>query len=195
MFPIGHLKKPRVRELARKFKLPVADKKDSQGICFIGKVKLKDFLAKRIPSKPGQIVTIHGEIVGEHQGLAPFTIGQRHGLGLSGGPWFVVRKEMKKNILVVAHEKDEKALLSRGLVFGKAHWISGKPPRLPLKCRARIRYRQPLQAVTVIRKGSRGSWLATFARRQRAVTPGQFVAFYDGEVCLGGGVIIRQLDF
>ncbi|MBN1585757.1 tRNA 2-thiouridine(34) synthase MnmA [Candidatus Uhrbacteria bacterium] len=194
LFPIGHFRKPKVRELARKFGLPVAEKKDSQGICFIGKVKLGDFLGQRIESRSGTVIDVRGREVGKHSGLVHYTVGQRHGLGMAGGPWFVVDKDLKNNRLIVAQARDEKkALYSKSLAFGPVHWIAGHPPILPLKCRARIRYRQPLQAVTVTRKGERGSWVAEFVRKQRAMTPGQFIVFYDGENCLGGGVIRNRL--
>jgi tRNA-specific 2-thiouridylase len=189
LFPIGHLKKPKVREIARRHRLPVADKPDSQGICFIGQVDLKKFLSSRIPSKPGPIVTVAGEEVGKHQGLAPFTVGQRHGLGIGGGvPYFVVKKDLKENRLIVCRGGDCPELYARRSAFSRPHWISEQAPRTPYRCRARIRYRQPLQAVTVS-QAANGHWRAEFVRKQRAVTPGQFVVFYDGPVCLGGGTI------
>lgn len=191
LFPLGRLKKTEVRKLARRFGLPTAAKKDSQGICFIGKVDLKAFLARKIPRHPGPIVTVDGRVIGRHAGIAPFTIGQRHGLNIGGGaPYYVVEKDARRNALIVASGDGEAALYSRGLTVGEVHWISGRPPRLPLRCRARIRYRQPLQAA-VVRKGQDGRRTEVrFARPQRAVTPGQFVVFYQGEVCLGGGVIL-----
>lgn len=189
LFPVGGLKKPAVRQLARRYGLPTAEKKDSQGICFIGKVDLKSFLARRIPRHPGPIVTVDGRVIGRHQGIAPFTIGQRHGLDIGGGqPYYVVEKDVRRNALIVAAGGDHPALYSKRLAAEAAHWIAGRPPKLPLKCRARIRYRQPLQDATV-RPGARGRLEVSFTKPQRAVTPGQFVVFYQGAVCLGGGVI------
>ena len=190
LFPIGHLLKPQVRELAKEFGLPNADKKDSQGICFIGKVKLEEFLAGRIEPKPGIIVTVNHEAVGRHDGLAHFTVGQRHGLGLGGGePYFVVRKDMATNTLYVARGSDHPALFSKELVADDIHWISGAAPSMPFECQARIRYRQPLQNVTVVAGERPGTLKVAFAVPQRAVSPGQFCVFYQGDECLGGAVI------
>jgi len=202
LFPIGHLPKSEVRALARKFALPTAEKKDSQGICFVGKVDLSEFLKDKIPQTPGSIVTTDGVKVGEHQGIAPFTIGQRHGLGIGGGPpYFVVRKDMAKNALVVARADDPRALLSDTAVVSMMHWIAGEAPALPLACEVRIRYRQPLQKA-VLDSRLRGNdseggndkegdseLFLRFAEPQRAVSPGQFAVLYDRERCLGGGVI------
>jgi len=193
VFPVGATLKPEVRRLAREFGLPVADKKDSQGICFVGKVDLKTFLGRRLPARPGAIITVEGEVVGRHQGMAPFTIGQRHGLDLGGGePYFVVEKDPKRNTVVVARGSGHPALFAKTLLAGDEHWISGRPPKLPLRCEARIRYRQPLQRARV-RRAESGGLLVEFSDPQRAVTPGQFVAFYRGEVCLGGAVIRSSL--
>ncbi|MFA6603494.1 MAG: tRNA 2-thiouridine(34) synthase MnmA [Patescibacteria group bacterium] len=193
VFPVGGILKPEVRRLAREFGLPTADKKDSQGICFVGKVDLKTFLGRRLPERPGVIITMEGEVVGRHKGMAPFTIGQRHGLDLGGGdPYFVVEKDPLRNTVVVARGAAHPALFAKLLLAGDEHWISGRAPRLPLRCEARIRYRQPLQRAEVRRVES-GGLLVRFAAPQRAVTPGQFVAFYRGEICLGGAVINSSL--
>jgi tRNA-specific 2-thiouridylase len=195
LFPIGHLLKPQVRQLARQLKLPVADKKDSQGICFIGQVDLKQFLASRIPQRPGAIVNVAGEQLGQHDGLAPYTIGQRHGLGIGGGtPYFVVEKDVKGNRLIVCRADQDEPLYGRSLYFTQAHWIAGRAPNAAARLHARIRYRQPWQAVRISRPSKTGPWLATFHRRQRAITPGQFIVLYQGQSCLGGGVINRQAD-
>ncbi len=188
LFPIGHMLKSEVRRLAREFGLPTAAKKDSQGICFVGKVDLREFLADKIAGRPGPIVTTTGRTVGIHQGIAPYTIGQRHGMGIGGGaPYFVVGKDAGKNALVVAPEDDVTALHASALVAEDVHWIAGVAPQLPLRCRARIRYRQPLQDATVTADGT--GVHVDFAKSQRAVTPGQFAVFYNGDRCLGGGII------
>ena len=190
LFPIGHLLKSDVRKLAVGFGLPTAQKKDSQGICFIGKVDLSEFLSTKIQGIPGPIMTTDGREVGRHNGVAPFTIGQRHGLGIGGGaPYFVVGKDVAKNAVIVARE--DGALMSSLLVASDAHWIAGEPPTLPFSCAVRIRYRQPLQEAAV--SGHAEGLLVEFARPQRAITPGQFAVFYDGERCLGGAVIERAL--
>lgn len=195
LFPIGDRLKPDVRRLARELELPVADKKDSQGICFIGQVDLKQFLTSRISPTPGPIVTVEGETLGHHDGLAPFTIGQRHGLGIGGGtPYFVVEKDLKDNRLVVCRADRDEPLYARSLLFTKAHWISGRAPVATDRLQTRIRYRQAWQSVRISRSGKSGPWLAVFHRRQRAVTPGQFIVLYKGQTCLGGGTIARQAD-
>jgi len=190
LFPVGRLKKPVVRRLARRYGLPTADKKDSQGICFIGRIDLKSFLARKIPRHPGPIITTDGRVIGRHQGIAPFTIGQRHGLDIGGGiPFYVVEKDVKRNALIVAEGAENESLYSKRLMAREEHWISGREPKLPLRCQARIRYRQPLQSA-VVRRGKGGGLEVVFAKPQRAITPGQFVVFYQGAVCLGGGVIM-----
>lgn len=190
LFPVGHLPKPEVRRIAAELGIPTAAKKDSQGICFIGKVDLREFLGSKLASRPGDVVTTDGRVVGRHQGVAPYTVGQRHGLGIGGGPaWIVAAKDVEKNVIVVAHEDDRAALYASALEASDAHWIAGEPPAFPLACRARIRYRQPLQDAVVTATG--GGVRVEFAQPQRAITPGQFAVFYDGDVCLGGAVIER----
>jgi tRNA-specific 2-thiouridylase len=188
LFPVGDLFKTEVRKLAREFGLPTAAKRDSQGICFIGKVNLKDFLARAIAEREGPVVSVEGRVVGRHRGMAPYTVGQRHGLNLGGGePYFVVEKDPLRNAVIVCRGSGHPSLFAKSLTTGPAHWVSGKAPRLPLKCEVRIRYRQPLQAATVRRV--HGGLKAEFAVPQRAITPGQFAVFYKGEECLGGAVI------
>lgn len=192
LFPLAGLQKSEVRALAKTFGLPVAEKKDSQGICFIGKVNLKEFLADRIAGRRGPIVTTDGHVVGVHEGIAPYTIGQRHGLGIGGGtPYFVVHKDMRRNTLVVAGGVDPQELYASGLHAGPMHWITGRPPALPLPCHARIRYRQPLQEVIVTRIC--GGVRVRFTDPQRAISPGQFLVLYKDDICLGGGVIEQAL--
>ncbi|MEY4744688.1 MAG: tRNA-specific 2-thiouridylase MnmA, partial [Candidatus Parcubacteria bacterium] len=188
LFPIGHLPKPEVRRLAAEMRLPTAAKKDSQGICFIGKVDLREFLGAKIAGSPGPIITTDGHVVGRHAGAAPFTIGQRQGIGIGGGaPYFVVEKDVRRNTVVVAREDGSGALYSSALSAEDAHWIGGEPPRFPHPCGVRIRYRQPLQDAVV--REQDGVIRVDFAKPQRAVAPGQFAVFYDGERCLGGAVI------
>ncbi len=192
MFPIGHLPKQQVREIAEKAGLATARKKDSTGICFIGERNFREFLKTYLPAIPGEIRSVDGELLGRHEGLMYYTLGQRQGLGIGGGgngqPWFVVDKDLERNILVVAQGGDHPRLYSNGLVATDVNWISGKPPADEFRCTAKFRYRQPDQGVTVrLRKGM--TWEVLFDQPQKAVTPGQAVVFYDGEVCLGGGTI------
>lgn len=200
LFPVGHLPKPEVRRLAAEMGLPTAEKKDSQGICFIGKVDLREFLGAKIARAPGPVVTVDGRVVGRHSGVAPFTIGQRHGLGIGGGaPYFVVEKDVRRNTVVVAREDDPSALYASALSAADAHWIAGEPPAFPQPCKVRIRYRQPLQSATLYAGGlppeasAEGGLVVKFEKPQRAVTPGQFAVFYDGDRCLGGAVIAGAL--
>ncbi len=217
LFPIGEFTKPEVRELARKFGLPTAEKKESQGICFIGEINLTEFLKKHIPMKRGEVVTTSGKKIGEHDGLAFYTIGQREGLGSGGGgvPYYVAKKDFKTNTLIVAEGPYDEKLFCDEVEVADVHWISGAAPKFPLECEARIRYRQPVQRCCItlidanvtpnlhelIRENSwQNSYLirVTFDEPQRAVTPGQSVVFYkmgssgstqDLEI-LGGGIIV-----
>ena len=194
LFPLGDLQKSRVRALAEQHGFPNYAKKDSTGICFIGERKFKDFLGRYLPAQPGDIVMLDGTVVGRHQGLMFHTIGQRQGLGIggikdnSGEPWYVVDKDMAANRLVVAQGKNHPALFEAGLQAGDLHWISGRAPNVPLTCEARIRYRQAVQACTLVALDTRTA-VVEFDQPQRAVTPGQAVVFYNGDICLGGGTI------
>jgi len=194
LFPLGELSKPEVRSIAQLKGLPNFAKKDSTGICFIGERKFKAFLSRYLPAQSGNIVTTAGELLGQHQGLMFHTIGQRQGLGIggtrdsSGEPWYVVDKNLSTNELIVAQGKDHPALFRSALEATDLHWISGSPPAAPLACHARIRYRQRDQACEVTRLGN-DSCTVRFAAAQRAVTPGQAVVFYQGDLCLGGGTI------
>ena len=207
LFPIGDYfkseaggaeeqKRRSIRETARKFGLPTADKKDSQGVCFIGKFDFAEFLKSRIPGSPGLIKTLDGKVVGEHDGLAFYTVGQRH-LKISNLknqksnslPVYVSEKNIKTNTIVVAEGNDNPALFQSELTVNDVHWISGQEPSLPLKCEARIRYRQPLQFCTVNLQPTTHNLQAIFDEPQRAVTSGQSIVFYQGEEMLGGGVI------
>ncbi|MBT6254344.1 tRNA 2-thiouridine(34) synthase MnmA, partial [Candidatus Uhrbacteria bacterium] len=176
MFPVGELEKPEVRKIAEKYDLVTADKKDSQGLCFIGQVDLSTFLKERIKPVKGNIVSTAGEIVGEHEGVQYYTIGQRHGLGVGGGPpWYVVDRKLEANELVVGHD-DDPALFSNKLEATDLHWVSGAEHKLPAKFAAHIRYRQDDQMC----KLSDGGYVK-FESKQRAIAPGQFIVFYNGD--------------
>ncbi len=193
-FPIGHLEKGEVRRIAAEAGFPNHAKKDSTGICFIGERKFRDFLQRYLPAQPGPIVTPEGETLGEHLGLMYYTLGQRQGLGIggragSGGqPWYVAGKDLENNALIVVQGHDHPLLFHRRLEAAQLEWPEGRLPADAFRCTAKIRYRQPDQPCHVERIGD-DRLRVTFDQPQRAVTPGQSVVFYDGEVCLGGGVI------
>ena len=195
MFPLADIEKPKVREIAEKNGLITARKKDSTGICFIGERNFKNFLKKYLPAKSGNIVDQRtGEIVGRHDGLMYYTLGQRRGLGIggrasgNGDSWFVVEKDLKNNILFVTQgEGDE--LMSSALVSNKVNWIPIEPKEKHFECFAKFRYRQEDQGV-IVDILENGKVKVSFKEKQRAITPGQYVVFYtqDG-YCLGGGII------
>ena len=193
LFPVGEVEKPEVRRLAEEAGLATARKKDSTGICFIGERRFKDFLEQYLPAQPGEIHSIDGEFLGRHQGLMYHTIGQRQGLGIGGladhddAPWYVVGKDLDNNVLLVAQGNEHPALFSTSLFTRAIYWVAGETPTLPHRCHAKIRYRQDDQPCTL--HSSEDGYLVTFDHPQRAVTPGQSVVFYDGDRCLGGGVI------
>ncbi|MDP3729267.1 MAG: tRNA 2-thiouridine(34) synthase MnmA [bacterium] len=188
LFPIGEYKKPEVRKMAKNFNLPTADKKDSQGICFIGEINLKEFLKKHIKSKSGKTITTSGKIVGKHDGLNFYTIGQRHGFGGGGGiPYYVVGKDFKKDQLIVAEGPYDDKLFGQKVVVKNINWISGKSPGSPLKCKAMVRYRQPLQDCVI--KLHKSYIVGYFSEPQRALTEGQSMVLYKGKEMLGGGII------
>ncbi|SES18671.1 tRNA 2-thiouridine(34) synthase MnmA [Salisediminibacterium halotolerans] len=190
MFPLGEIDKPRVREIAKEANLATADKKDSTGICFIGERNFKEFLSEYLPAQPGRMVTPDGEDKGGHDGLMYYTLGQRQGLGIggSGEPWFVLDKDLENNILVVGQGFHHPRLYSNGLIAEEVNWISGEAPAEPFACTAKMRYRQEDRGVYV-KPQADGRVEVVFDEPERAVTPGQSVVFYDGEVCLGGGTI------
>ncbi|MDW8468994.1 MAG: tRNA 2-thiouridine(34) synthase MnmA [Burkholderiales bacterium] len=191
VFPVGHLRKSEVRRIAAEAGLPNHAKKDSTGICFIGERPFREFLARYLPRTPGPIVTPEGRRVGEHIGLAFYTIGQRRGIGLGGAgePWYVAEKRMDTNELVVVRGHDHPLLLRRAVRATEASWVSGSPPARGRIHAAKTRYRQADAACTVT--AAEGATVAVeFAAPQRAVTPGQSVVLYDAEVCLGGGIIV-----
>jgi len=184
IFPIGEYTKPEVRKLAKKFGLPNAERKDSQGICFVGKVDFVDFLKEYIPAKPGNIVDMQGNVLGWHEGAVYYTIGQRKGLGLGGGPYFVVDKNVKKNTVTVSANGDD--LLKKEVKITYINWFS-KPENEVVE--ARIRYRQT-PAPGVFQVDSTGnSGKLVFSAPQRAITPGQLAVLYQGEQMLAGGII------
>ena len=194
LFPLGNLDKPEVRALARQQGFPNFAKKDSTGICFIGERKFRNFLARYLPAQPGEIVTVEGDSLGQHQGLMFHTIGQRQGLGIggirdsNGEPWYVVAKDTEKNRLIVAQGKNHPALFKRSLQARDLHWISATPPDVASCRHARIRYRQSDQACNITSLNG-DSVTVSFTTAQRAITPGQAIVFYDGDQCLGGGTI------
>jgi tRNA-specific 2-thiouridylase len=196
LFPIGALHKPQVRARALAAGLPNHAKKDSTGICFIGERRFRAFLAQHLPTQPGPIETPEGERLGAHCGLAFYTLGQRHGLGIGGragraqAPWFVAEKDLAANRLVVVQGHDHPRLLSHGLLASAPHWL-GPAAELPLRCTAKTRYRQRDAQCRV--EATTEGLRVDFQAPQRAVTPGQSVVFYSGERCLGGAVIESAL--
>ena len=196
LFPLGHLRKDEVRRIAQDAALPTHAKKDSTGICFIGERDFREFLARYLPAKPGEIRDPQGRVVGEHPGVFFFTLGQREGLHIGGvrgreaAPWYVVDKDVGGNVLVVDQGSDTPYLQSTTLHTETAHWIAGAPPASRFDCTAQTRYRQHDEACTVQVRDD-GTLAVAFSRPQRAVTPGQSLVLYDGEECLGGAVIAR----
>ncbi len=204
VFPIGDLQKPQVRDIAKRIGLPNAAKKDSTGICFIGERPFREFLNRYLASQPGPMKTPQGRIVGQHMGLAFYTLGQRKGLGIGGNkqgdgsPWFVLEKDLANNALIVAQGHDHPALMSQGLTAIDASWVSGVPPACAgvtagdalktIALTAKTRYRQADAACTFVDLGNKNFSL-NFQEPQWAVTPGQSAVLYQGEVCLGGGII------
>ena len=194
MFPLGDLTKPEVRDLARQAGLPVAEKKDSTGICFIGERPFREFLQRYLPIQPGSMRTPEGQVVGEHQGLMYYTLGQRKGLGIGGRrdaqadvPWFVAGKDMLRNELIVVQGHDHPLLLTLTVNATDLHWIE-MPPGAGRRYSAKTRYRQQDAACEVAHLDASSIQLQ-FDQPQWAVTPGQSVVLYDGDICLGGGII------
>ncbi|WP_294613786.1 tRNA 2-thiouridine(34) synthase MnmA [uncultured Gilliamella sp.] len=194
LFPVGELEKPQVRKIAEQLGLATAAKKDSTGICFIGERKFSDFLARYLPAQSGVIRTVDGEIIGQHQGLMYHTLGQRKGLGIGGlkhtddTPWYVVEKDVKNNELIVAQGHDHPALFSDGLIAQQLHWVNRQVITQPFTCTVKTRYRQQDIACRV-NPLAEDKIEVIFANPVAAVTPGQSAVFYQGEVCLGGGII------
>ncbi len=201
LFPIGSMKKSAVKALAKKIGLPNATKKESMGLCFVGQVRLKDFLDQKLKPKRGAIVKINAqgkpEKIGEHEGLSYYTVGQRQGIRVGqGGPWFVVRKDLKSNRLVVTNNPNDPALEVKQIELHSVNWIS-EPVGLKIgavKLLGRYRHQGALEKLTVTRlpgKGSaRGHYQIDFAKPQKAIASGQSLVLYDGKICVGGGVIV-----
>ncbi|MFO7579312.1 MAG: tRNA 2-thiouridine(34) synthase MnmA [Nitrosomonas halophila] len=199
LFPIGHLYKRDVRRMAREHGLPNSSKKDSTGICFIGERPFREFLNRYLPIEPGEIRTLDGRVVGQHQGLMYYTIGQRQGLGIGGTrggderPWFVADKDMANNLLYVVQGHDHPALFRSMLTAEDLSWISGTPPHPYWVYAAKIRYRQTDAPCTILGFEQEICRIG-FAAQQWGVTPGQSVVIYESNVCLGGGVISTVND-
>jgi len=198
LFPIGELEKPEVRMLASKNELVTHDKKDSTGICFIGERRFKDFLQQYLPAQPGPIESVDGRSFGQHDGLMYHTLGQRQGLGIGGvrdtsnAPWYVVAKDLDNNRLIVAQGNAHPALFTDSLLCDHIFWVNEAPP-LPYTGMVKTRYRQPDQSCE-LNQTDTGHWAVEFSTPQRAVTPGQWACFYDGDICLGGGIIISNFS-
>lgn len=191
MFPVGGMLKSELRRLAQVHDLATSTKKDSTGICFIGKRNFKEFLSEYLAYHPGEFQTLNGKVVGEHEGVAYFTPGQRKGMGIGGPgePWFVVGKDVEKKIVYLEQGIRHPALYCDELTAVEASWVSGIPPQhLPFHCKAKVRYRQPDQECMIV-QAENGFLRVKFTIPQRAVTPRQSIVFYDGDVCLGGAMI------
>lgn len=190
MFPLGGMEKSEVREIATKAGLATANKKDSTGICFIGERNFKQFLSEYLPAQPGKMQTLNGEVLGKHDGLMYYTIGQRHGLGIGGDgePWFVVGKDLTENILFVEQGFHHETLYSDSLIATDISFTTNAAKPKTIECTAKFRYRQTDTKVTVHLRDDNTAEVV-FAEPVRAITPGQAVVFYDGDICLGGGTI------
>jgi tRNA-specific 2-thiouridylase len=193
-FPVGHLHKSEVRRMARERGLPVADKRDSTGICFIGERPFGDFVGRWLPGRAGPIENDRGAVIGRHRGLERYTIGQRSGLGIggradaSGAPWFVAAKDIARNALTVVQGSDHPALHCSGLSAASPRWIAGRPPHEQFACTAKVRYRQPDVACRVVVASEAAD--VRFDAPVSGAAPGQYIVFYDGEECLGGAAIM-----
>jgi tRNA-specific 2-thiouridylase len=194
LFPLGSYLKIDVRRLAATLQLVNSNKKDSTGICFIGEKRFKLFLNEFILSRPGKIQSTDGKLLGKHDGLMFYTIGQRQGLGIGGRhdseahPWYVVDKDIKTNTLIVAQGNSHSMLYSQGLICGPIHWLAPYENKLPLTCHAKTRYRQPDQGCIISPPIDNGHCVM-FSDKQRAITPGQYIVFYERNQCLGGAII------
>ncbi|MFT5114007.1 MAG: tRNA-specific 2-thiouridylase [Parasphingorhabdus sp.] len=196
LFPLGDHLKESVRSMAKDLGFPNYDRKDSTGICFIGERKFKQFLSVYLPPKPGEIRSLdEDEIVGKHDGLMYYTIGQRQGLGIGGEgePWYVADKDISRKVLYVVQGRNHPYLLRSHVHANQVYWVNETPPRLPYRCAAKIRYRQKEQPCTLTRVGDNTAKIE-FDEPQWAVTPGQSIVLYDNDVCMGGGIIYNALE-
>ncbi len=196
LFPIGDRRKTEIRELAARAGFINHAKKDSTGICFIGERRFKDFLSQYLPAQPGTMETPEGKIIGKHEGLMYYTLGQRQGLGIGGqkaseeAPWYVLAKDLKRNVLIVGQGHDHPLLYTSYLQCFDLHWVRGSPPISPLPCTAKIRYRSVDEACKL--SISETTSFVEFEKPVWAATPGQSIVFYQGDVCLGGGIILGE---
>jgi len=194
LFPVGELEKPEVRRIASEQGLITHDKKDSTGICFIGERKFKDFLQRYLPAQPGDIETAEGDVIGKHEGLMYHTLGQRKGLLIGGmkdhgdDPWYVVDKDVARNVLIVGQGANHPRLFSKGLVANQLHWVDRTTLSSPVRAVVKTRYRQTDIPCTLTPLDG-DSVSVVFDEPQKAVTPGQSAVFYQDDVCLGGGII------
>ncbi|MDQ7048227.1 MAG: tRNA 2-thiouridine(34) synthase MnmA [Enterobacterales bacterium] len=199
IFPVGELEKPLVRAIAEEQGFVTAKKKDSTGICFIGERKFKDFLQTYITAQPGEIEDDQGKVIGRHSGLMYHTLGQRKGIGIGGlpnasdHPWYVVAKDIKRNVLIVGQGHDHPLLQSTELYTSQIDWIASQRPTQAFDCTAKSRYRQTDFECRVYPSND-DVWHVVFEQQQRAVTPGQSIVFYQNEICLGGGIIDRIIQ-
>jgi len=194
LFPLGEYKKDKIRALAKQYGLKTHDKKDSTGICFIGERRFDTFLQRYLPAKPGTIETTEGKLLGKHNGLMYYTIGQRKGLGIGGlqdadeTPWYVADKDLARNVLIVAQGQNHPRLFHNTLECKQLHWLDDQHPLKKNHCAAKIRYRQQDQTCSIIILAE-DHLKVVFDETQRAITPGQSIVFYHDDVCLGGGII------
>ncbi|RXJ92761.1 tRNA 2-thiouridine(34) synthase MnmA [Malaciobacter molluscorum] len=199
MFPLADLTKKEVRQIAKEHNLPVSDKKDSTGICFIGKQKFDEFITQYLKAIPGDIIDEHGKVIGKHKGLVCYTLGQRKGIGLGGiketelennihKPWYVAKKDMTNNTLTIVQDTNHPLLMSKNVEASHMHWVLETPPKIGDKLMAQVRYRQQKQSCTVVEVNDE-KVIVEFDNLQRAVTLGQSLVLYDGNYCLGGGFI------
>jgi len=199
MFPLGDLTKTEVREIAREHNLPVSDKKDSTGICFIGNQRFDDFITQHLKAIPGDMIDENGKVLGKHKGLICYTLGQRKGIGLGGikglegennthKSWYAAKKNIEDNTLTVVQDTNHPLLMSEHTEASHMHWVLEEAPKVGDKLMAQVRYRQQKQACTVV-EASDDKVLVKFDKPQRAVTLGQSLVLYDGDYCLGGGFI------
>ncbi|MCJ8326950.1 MAG: tRNA 2-thiouridine(34) synthase MnmA [Campylobacterales bacterium] len=204
MFPLSDLTKKEVREIAKAHKLPVSDKKDSTGICFIGKQKFDEFITQHLKAIPGDIIDESGKVIGKHKGLICYTLGQRKGIGIGGmketesanhihNPWYAAKKDLENNTLTIVQDTNHPLLMNQNVEASHMHWVLDEPAKIGDKLMAQVRYRQQKQACTVIEIND-DKVIVKFDQPQRAVTSGQSLVLYDGEFCLGGGFISNYFN-